>query len=85
MVTNFREEYVRRDSNGESGSEADIVYDKLFELLREYPTIIPPFTYSSFSRKFTDVLHSSSMPVAGHRCHEAPQVSEPPTVSPPTN
>ncbi|KAG2235440.1 hypothetical protein INT48_005790 [Thamnidium elegans] len=75
MVSLFKTEFIRCHSTGEAGSEDDIVYNKLEELLKNYPTILPPFTYSSYQRQFSDNLpegqHTSSAPE-----HERPDASQ---------
>ncbi|KAI8073535.1 hypothetical protein BDF21DRAFT_495248 [Thamnidium elegans] len=76
MVSLFETEFTRRRSTGEAGFEDDIAYNKLEELLKNYPTILPPFTYSSHRRQFSDNLHTSSAPE--HEHPDAPQGSEPP-------
>lgn len=86
MVRNFKEEFTRLNSTGESGSEVDLVYEKMEELLRRYPTILPPHTYSSHSRQFTANLPSeqhslptsSQVPVVEHERPAVSPESEPP-------
>lgn len=91
MVKDFKEEFARRQSTGESGFEPDVVYDKLEEILTKFPTILPPHTYSSHSRQFVDNTNggnqgsstapaeSSSVPIAEHERPAPPQESQPPS------
>ncbi|KAG2209287.1 hypothetical protein INT47_005579 [Mucor saturninus] len=91
MVKDFKEEFARRPSTGESGFESDVVYDKLEEILTKFPTILPPVTYSSHSRQFVDNTNgvnqgsstapaeSSSVPVAEHERPAPPQELQPPS------
>ncbi|GAA5799532.1 hypothetical protein HPULCUR_004948 [Helicostylum pulchrum] len=44
MVENFKLEFLARHSTRAAGSAVDPVYDKLEELLKRYPTILPPYT-----------------------------------------
>ncbi|GAA5813147.1 hypothetical protein MFLAVUS_006617 [Mucor flavus] len=41
MTKSFTEKYARRRTSGRSGSAVDIVYDKLEDLLKKYPSILP--------------------------------------------
>ncbi|KAG2207907.1 hypothetical protein INT47_010891 [Mucor saturninus] len=94
-LRNFKEEFARRQSTGESGFEPDVVYDKLEEILTKLPTILPPVTYSSHSRQFVDSTNgvnqgsstapteTSSAPIGEHERPAPPQESQPPSSAPP--
>lgn len=78
MVENFKLEFTARHSTGAAGSAVDPVYDKLEELLKRYPTILPPYTYNSYRRSFEGLAGSPSQYTAEHERPEAQQDSEPP-------
>ncbi|KAG2192285.1 hypothetical protein INT47_006918 [Mucor saturninus] len=89
MVKDFKEEFARRQSTGESGFEPDVVYEKLEEILTKLPTILPPVTYSSHSRHFVDVTNgvyqgSSTAPAESSRV-ETPPPNHASTATPPAN
>ncbi|GAA5798768.1 hypothetical protein HPULCUR_004174 [Helicostylum pulchrum] len=83
MVRAFKEEFTRRHTTGAAGNIPDMVYEKLEELLLQYPTILPPIAYSSYRRSFESnssaPVATSSVPVAENERPEASRDTEPPS------
>lgn len=96
LVQSFKNEFTRRQSTGQSGqarvtddlenraNQKEIVYNALSDLLRQYPTILPPCVYSSHTRVYTGngrtgQTNSFSVPVGEHERPEFPVELEPET------
>ena len=75
LVENYKKEFTRRSTTGESGFAPDEIYDKLDEILQDYPTIRPPHIYSFQTRRFTDNTAPPPVPVPSAEANPLPSSS----------